>query len=104
MSAVKMMSTHQLCARMDLYWDGKHCQLPQPLFGEVKDALRVVGMVALAGSVSQTELYAKRYRWLRTQNAYRGGVLWVVDSSEENFVGDDLDAAIDAAMIQRAAP
>lgn len=30
----------RLIARMDLYWDGRHCQLPMPLFGELKDTLR----------------------------------------------------------------
>ena len=31
---------HDLCARMDLYWDGVYCRIPRELFGEVKDALR----------------------------------------------------------------
>jgi hypothetical protein len=30
----------RLIARMDLYWDGRHCQVPMPLFGELKDVLR----------------------------------------------------------------
>lgn len=50
---MKMVSTHELCARMDLRWDGLQCHLSNPLFGEVKDALRTVGMVAFETGVPQ---------------------------------------------------
>ncbi len=36
----------QLIARLDLRWDGKHCKIESPLFGELKDTLRLLAGLA----------------------------------------------------------
>lgn len=62
----------------------------------------IAAQIDVQAKLAEAQKDAERYRWLRTQNEYRGGVLFVTDASCDQYTLEDLDAAIDAAIASTA--